>query len=359
MARIRVSVNRMRKGMTIAEDIYTKTGAILVTQGSPVTKEVVNLLSRHFIDNVAVEYQAAKAEPEQANQAAAPIVDEKQYQEFKENFSIAENTLSDNLKDIVYNSKDINVPLLVNVMNGILEKSNNETNLCNMLMMMKENTETLYTHSINVSIFGQILAKWLNCSGEEIEAVAVSGLLHDIGVLKLPEDKRSAFTFRGEMEGSGYEKHVIYGYDTIKNQDIQDDIKKAVLTHHERMDGSGFPLKVAPTGINKISRILAIVDIYDTFTMKEEGVKPMSVFTALKKMEELNFKNRIDSQYVMTFISHIAETMVRHQVLLSDGRKGRIVMINKYSVLHPLIQIGPSFVDLSKEKDIFVQELLD
>lgn len=57
--------------------------------------------------------------------------------------------LSDNLKKIVENSEDIDVPALMNVTNEILEKSRNETNLCNMLLMMKKDTESLYAHSIN------------------------------------------------------------------------------------------------------------------------------------------------------------------------------------------------------------------
>lgn len=357
MARLQVSVNRLRKGMVLAEDVYTKTGVILVAGGSPVTKEVVNLLSRHFIDSVSVEYQPtsqAEVSPEEE-----PIVDEQQFEEFKETFEVAENTLSDNLKDIVYNSKDVNVPLLLDTMNGIIGKSNGETNLCNMLMMMKKNTESLYTHSINVSMFGQILAKWVNCSREEIENVAVAGLLHDIGILKFSDDTLESFKFRDELGGGKYDKHVIYGYNMIRDQNIDNDIKQAVLTHHERMNGSGFPLKIKQADINKISRIIAIADIYDTYTMKEKGVEPMAVFNALKMMEDINFNSILDSQILMVFIQHIADTLIRHRVLLSDGRKGQVVMINKYNVSKPLVQVGPMFIDLAKEKNLFVRELLD
>lgn len=90
---------------------------------------------------------------------AQPLVDEKQYQEFQEHFSVAENMLSDNLKKIVENSEDIDVPALMNVTNEILEKSRNETNLCNMLLMMKKDTESLYAHSINVPYYARF---WQN-----------------------------------------------------------------------------------------------------------------------------------------------------------------------------------------------------
>jgi putative nucleotidyltransferase with HDIG domain len=359
MARLRVSVNRLRKGMTIVEDIYSKTGAILVAEGSPVTKEVVNLLTRHFIDNVAVEYQTQADSVPAMQIENAPRVTEKEFREFQETFEVAENTLSDNLKDIVYNSKDINVQLLLNTMNSILEKANNEASLSDMLLMMKQNVSGLYTHAINVSLFGQILARWLNCTKQETESIAVSGLLHDIGILKFSDDALSGFTFRAEYETNKYEKHAIYGYNIIKDQNIDIDIKQAVLTHHERMDGSGFPMKVKQPNINKISRIIAIADTYDTLTMREENVETISVFSAIKKMEEFCYNNKMDSSFLITFTSHIAETMIRHHVLLSNGSTGQVVMINKYNLSRPLIQVGQTFVDLTKNPDLYVVALLD
>ena len=286
MAKIRIAVNHLCNDMIIGEDVYNKSGVVLVAQGSIVTDEVISLLSRHLIDSVAIEYQAAADEPQQAENAQ-PLVDEKQYQEFQEHFSVAENMLSDNLKKIVENSEDIDVPALMNVTNEILEKSRNETNLCNMLLMMKKDTETLYAHSINVSILCQILAKWSGCTPKEIENVAIAGLLHDVGILKFPEEMRKDFTFRKEMEGGVYNKHVLYSYNIVKNQNIDTEIKKAILGHHERLDKSGFPLRISEHGIGKLARILAIADIFDTYTMKENDIQPMSVFSVIKKMEEM------------------------------------------------------------------------
>jgi putative nucleotidyltransferase with HDIG domain len=243
-------------------------------------------------------------------------------------------------------------------MNGILQKANNEASLSDMLLMMKQNVSGLYTHSINVSLFGQILARWLNCTKQETEAIAVSGLLHDIGILKFSDSALSDFTFRAEYETNKYEKHAIYGYNIIKDQNIDIDIKQAVLTHHERMDGSGFPMKVKQPNINKISRIIAIADTYDTLTMREENVEALSVFTALKRMEAYCY-NKMDSAFLMTFTEHIADTMIRHHVLLSNGSTGQVVMINKYNISRPLIQVGQTFVDLAKNPDLYVMALLD
>lgn len=353
MAYIKVAVNRLRKGMIVGEDVYTKTGVILVTKGSPVTKEVVNLLTRHFIDGISVEYQTDTSESviPKAN------INEEQYNEFKEEFMVAENKLSDNLKNIVYKSSDINVSALMEVTNNILNKSKNENDLCNMLLKMKEHTESIYAHSINVSIFCQILARWTNCTEQEIEDVAVAGLLHDIGALKFSKDILDNYSFRKEIEGGVYDKHVINGYNLIKNQDIDDDIKKAVLTHHEKLDGSGFPLRVGQAGICKIARILAIADIYDTYTMKEEGESIIPVFNVLKMLEQMHLNRKLDSQYTMTFISRVAETLVGYEVELNNGHVGKVVMINKYDISKPLVQVGEMFIDLSRNSDVYVTKI--
>ena len=145
----------------------------------------------------------------------------------------------------------------------------------------------------------------------------------------------------------------------FKNQNIDTEIKKAILGHHERLDKSGFPLRISEHGIGKLARILAIADIFDTYTMKENDIQPMSVFSVIKKMEEMHLHNILDTQFNMTFIAHIAHTMVQHRVLLNDGRTGQVVMINRLNVSRPLVQVGTTFVDLSKEHSLYIQELLD
>lgn len=60
MAQMRVTVNRLRNNMIIAKDVYTNTGIILIAEGTPVTKEVISLLTKHFIDSVIVDYMTAQ-----------------------------------------------------------------------------------------------------------------------------------------------------------------------------------------------------------------------------------------------------------------------------------------------------------
>ena len=186
----------------------------------------------------------------------------------------------------------------------------------------------------------------------------LAGLLHDIGFLELWKDGQEQTEFLQEYETERYEKHVVSGYNLIKKMNIDQRIKQAVLTHHERVNGSGFPLQVMGDNINWISRILAVADTYDALTMRQGDKAGISAFEAIKKMEDEGY-NRLDANYLMTFLKRIAETMIQRNVILNDGRMGRVVMINKYKLSCPLVQVGDTFVDLAKQSRYYIQEILE
>lgn len=365
MSQLRIRTNHLRKDMIIAQNVHSQSGAVLVPEGTPVTKDVMALLTRHFIESVIVDYQTNGYHAPVTNSATcdAPSTDEKQFnekqfEEFKESFQIAEKALSENLGEIVENDKDVNVPILLDTLNQIMEKSKNDMNLFDMLLHMKKNVETLYTHSINVALLAQILAKWMNFDQSDMEPILIAALLHDIGILKFSKEEMKNFTFKQELERGRYEKHTIYGYNLIKDKTIDIRIKQAILTHHERFDNSGFPLQVSSQNINPISRVIAIADVYDTLVMKEEKAEALSPFLALKEMEE-NHYHKLDSQMLITFLTKVTHNFLQHTVLLNNGERGQIVLINKYNLSRPLVQVGSTFLDLATNADLYIKELLD
>ena len=183
--------------------------------------------------------------------------------------------------------------------------------------------------------------------------------MHDIGLLKLTDTAElpADFTFHGELSGR-YGKHTVLGYNLIKEKNVDLRVKQAVLTHHERQDGSGFPLKVKIPNINAISRVIAIADTYDTMTMREGDIPPKSPFWLLKHLEDTGYQ-KYDSTMLMTFIARITNNFIRHKVRLSNNTIGQIVLINKFNLTRPLVQIGNSFIDLAIRKDLSILEILD
>ena len=353
MAQMRIRLNRLKSGMIIKDNIYSKTGTFLIGSGTVVTQDIILLLTKHFIDFVNVEY-SVEGESEQEVSKITP----EQEKAFNEGFHIAEETVSKNLKAIVSNDKDINVNELLDSLNEVVTKANSTVNLCVLLSKMKENAAGLYTHSVNVALWGQVLAEWLGYREEMKERVAIAGILHDIGILKFAQNELSDFSFHKELEAGSFSKHTMYGYELVKNKDLDQSIKQAILTHHEHADGSGFPLGVDSRSINPIAKVVAIADVYDTLLMREPGFRKLSPFEVLMQLSEVQGKN-YDPASLLTFTSRLAQTFVQCRVRLNNGKEGKIILFNKYDVLRPLVQIGTGFVDLALRKDLRIIELLD
>ena len=162
--------------------------------------------------------------------------------------------------------------------------------------------------------------------------------------------------FHDEYENKSGINHMIHGYNMIKEKNLDLKVKQAVLTHHERMDLTGFPYQMSYKNLNNVSRVLAIADAYDTLTMEEEGRPAMSPFEVFGLLYDTSYI-KFDSQMLVLFIERMAQNFIQYEVLLSDGRTGKIVMTNKYNVARPLVMVGTEFVDLSQRKDISIKKI--
>ena len=92
--------------------------------------------------------------------------------------------------------------------------------------------------------------------------------------------------------------------------------------------------------------------------MAEEGITPRSPFWLLKYLEDNGYQ-KYDSNMLMTFIAHVTNNFIRHNVRLSNGMVGQIVLINKFNLTRPLVQVGSNFIDLAIRKDLGIKEILN
>lgn len=356
MALIRMKTHHIKKGMVIKADVYNRAGVILVPSDTTVTSEVFELLTKHFIEEVVIEYKTEPASVTNLSPGRHRI-NEKKLQEATMIYKVAEETLADNLKDIVQKDKEVDIPVLLGLLQSVIDKADEELSIFDILHHMQKDSDTLYAHSINVSLYAQLLARWANLDAEEIELVSLSGLLHDMGHLQYPESDTTPFTLHDGMDKTCHEQHPTLGYRLLQNKSIDHRIKQAVLTHHERFDQSGFPLGVSFVNINQIARVLSIADSYVTLITEENGHPGMVPFDALRQLQKTDYK-KYDYKLLTTFVEHVSLNYVQHDVQLTDGRIGTILMINKNDISRPLVQIDNLFIDLTKQKDLAIEKIL-
>jgi putative nucleotidyltransferase with HDIG domain len=146
----------------------------------------------------------------------------------------------------------------------------------------------LYTfgHSERVSKYAVALAKAVpECSEECLEKLRLTGLLHDIGKINIPE---AILTKEGKLTDEEYEvikTHPVVGARMVERIERLQELKNGVLYHHERWDGKGYPTKRSGEDIPIEARILAIADAFDAMTSDRsyrKGFTPDEAFQALE-----------------------------------------------------------------------------
>lgn len=363
-----ISIEELDEGMLITADVYTRGGVIIVQENTRVTTEVINLLARHSIMEVIVGEEREESGETEVSlddlsilEGALGMLDymeerENKQETFEEAFRAAEETLEKSLDKLI-NQEMKDVSELLDIVDTIAAKADNDVNLFDMLFKMQYDSESLYLHLLKVSIYAQLLAKWIDLPEEEIEMAGIAGLLHDIGLVICNKEGEKNITLHGEYENKCGANHMVHSYNLIKDMDVDIRLKQAVLTHHERMDLSGFPNKLSYKSLNSVSRVLALADAYDTLTMKEEGYPAMQPLVALSHMFDTCYI-KFDTEMMICFILHIVQNFIQYEVLLSDGQRGKIVMPNKKEPARPLVMVDGGFVDLSQRKDLTITEMI-
>ena len=148
------------------------------------------------------------------------------------------------------------------------------------------------------------------------------------------------------------------GYDILKSLPLDSHVKKAVLCHHERSDGSGYPTGLSQSDIDEYAAIVSIADVYDAMTAARSYRAPLCVFQVINNFEHDGL-SKYNPKFILTFLSHIAGTYQNNRVLLNDGRVANIVMLNRNRLSKPIIQLmDGSCIDLSTQPDLHIQSVL-
>jgi putative nucleotidyltransferase with HDIG domain len=170
-------------------------------------------------------------------------------------------------------------------------------------------------HSEDVCELAVALAGRLGLSHETQRALRIAALLHDVGKIGVPDHilrKPGALT---EEEFEAFKQHVVIGRLIIKEIPDLSEVIAAVATHHERLDGSGYPDGLKGDQIPLLGRILAVADSYSAMTIDRPYRKALTLGEAVAELH-LAARGRLDPLLVSHFIQMVAEKagVIRDQV---------------------------------------------
>lgn len=338
----KIDIGELKSGMRVAREVENQFGAVLVTPGMILDDNLIKKLMRLGIEEIEILDET-----------------EEELEKNKNGFSEQYQESIHNVKEMLYNAKKDKI-IFSNLKIIADNALNMDTNrdIVTMLSVVRGVDEYTYSHSVNVGMLAMMFGRWAGLDEKSLKQLLYAGMLHDIGKAKIPEE---ILNKKGSLTVEEYEimkKHAVYGYKITRECELlSEKVRQAVLMHHERNDGKGYPFGYDKDKIPFMARILAIVDTYDAMTSDRiyRGHRPP--FEVFKLFE--NDLHSYDILLTKIFMTNMSQYYLGELVEIDNGMKGEIVYINPNHISKPIVKIEDHFVDLSENnldiKEIFLE----
>ena len=339
-----MTITQIKPGMIVAEDIYNNFGAILIHKNSILDLYSISKLEYQNIDSIKVYNEYT---PIHTNESDIEAIYDESFSDFKSM-----------VKDIG-NGKSVDTIMVQNIVGELKDNFASVNDIINCLNRIRDADDYTYSHSINVSLLSSLIAKWLGMGEIQCKLLSYCGLLHDIGKSRISPEILNKPGVLTSKEFEEIKKHPVIGYKILENNvAIHKDVGLGVLMHHEREDGSGYPFGVKSHQINVYAKIVAISDMFDAMTSNRIYKKKQTPFDVFQ-IYESEYLTKCDTHILLTFLRRIASFYIGSKVRLSNDLWGEIIFINDKAISKPMIKMeDSSIIDLSRESDIFIKELI-
>lgn len=223
---------------------------------------------------------------------------------------------------------------------------------------IKDPSAYLEQHAMGTAVLGIHFARAMALSEPYVEAIALGGLLFDLGRFRLPMVLSNKMSKMTSSEFDLFRKHIVFGEQILNRcENIPKVVYQMLADHHERIDGSGYPNGKQDQEISVYGKIAGIIDAYDALTSEQAHKRSMGPLKARQQLiKEVGLA--FDKPLLGVFLKHIGRIPVGSCVELSNGRVGFILTLNAsfepalvrqvYSLTNKTF-IAASDIDLSKQ----------
>ena len=354
----RIMTQNLVPGMVTSEDVLSFNNQLILPKGSVLTDKAITKLEFYAVVSVRIQDDSVEmvSTHTQDETYSERIKASPEYKAFKASFEESVEEFHDEVNDIV-TKNTINTDALLSESEKMLEENPNGIHVFDMLHNMRMYDDSTYAHCMNVSLICNVFGRWLKFSEEDLKILTLCGLLHDIGKLKIPGEIVGKPAKLTDEEYRIIKTHALEGYNILRKLPINPHIKNSALMHHEKCDGSGYPVGLTTDRIDPFARIVAIADVYDAMTSARCYRGPLCPFKVIDIFESEGLQ-KYDPKYILVFLEHIVNTYMNNRVRLSNGLEGDIVLINKLHLSHPMVRIGERYIDLSMEPELSIEAIL-
>ncbi|MDK2807636.1 MAG: hypothetical protein PWP24_369 [Clostridiales bacterium] len=343
----KILVINIKGNEILAKSIISDMDTVLIPMGTKLTTKYAKKLDELKIKSVYIEDEISEGIneyeiteniiKEQCQSMVAETINKYAYSgtsEFEKLRGVVENIIDDMLSkpEVIFN------------ISGVRQRS-----------------EHMYAHSLNVCALSVLLGLRLKLTKKKIDDIAVGSVLHDIGYVDIPKE-------RMEQDIKVKKMHVIKGYSIVEPEEwISRESKEIILTHHELIDGSGYPMHIKGNKIKIGAKIVSICDTFDNLIYGTD-VQTMKVHEAIEFIVGLGGQ-KFDLDVARVFNESVAAYPVGTLIQTNQNEVGIVLRQNNKCPTRPIVRIirdknGNVLNewierDLTKELTIFIKETLE
>ncbi len=223
---------------------------------------------------------------------------------------------------------------------------------------LKSADDYTYMHSVAVCGLMIALARQLDFDEEQTREAGMAGLLHDVGKMAIPLEVLNKPGKLTDEEFTLVKGHPAAGHEMLKGgKGVSEIALDVCLHHHEKIDGSGYPHKLAGDSISLFAKMGAVCDIYDAITSERPYKRGWDPAEAVHKMASWS-KGHFDERVFQAFVKSVGIYPVGSLVRLQSGRLGVVTEQSDNSLLVPKVKVffslksqvrlPPQIIDLAR-----------
>ena len=331
------SIDALKGGEVLAEPIVSQRQDTIIPRGTVIKIEYLPLIASMGIQTVMIE------DPYEDYETPHPIIENPHFDYFV-------RRIKGIMEGHIYQSNS-SLREFEMIANEIIKETQEIPN--DIIIDVTERDADLYEHTIMVTLLSVFIGKRLHLDRKKLYNLALGSLLHDIGIryITVPYESINPKTV-DPVAMFELKKHTILGYSALDNENwIPDISRKMILSHHERIDGSGYPMRQKNKEIE--IRIIQVCDLFDCCVTGMEGTR-QSLQDTLRILAE-RAGIGLDKKVVEQLLDIVAPYPVGTEIKTSDEGQ-RIVIAQTSDKNSPIIMIVDEKEKKYEQKNLMLEK---
>jgi len=324
------SIDRIASGDVLGKSVYDDKCQLLLARNVTLTSNYIDRLRQASIQCVYIEDEISEGiEPDHFVSNELKV----------KSINVVQNVFkhASDKKSVGVNAQQIEK--IKDIIEEMMETifSNRDT-LYVMTELMGTDMYT-YNHSAEVAVLSMLVAKSLGMNQQFIQKIGVGALLHDIGKMRIPTEVLNKVDTLTDEEMKLVKEHATFGYELLKESATISPIsRQIILLHHEKLDGKGYPMRLASDEIPVHVRIVTMCDIFNALISNRSYREKLNVDEALEilRAEAIYQLDREIYYHLLKVVNIYPPGTI---VELSNGSIGIVIKENREAQTRPTIQL--------------------